>query len=116
MIKPIYKAKKKLVYTVAAIAAIFMSFLSPIATHAMDLDLNLPNPGGGVVGQIIDFIFGWMWIVGIVVTAFGGIMLAISITNREAEAKASAVKVMVAGAIVTAIGAAVAAATLTFAP
>ena len=75
----------------------------------IDIDLNLPEAGGGIVGQIMRFIFDWMAIVGIVVTAFGGVMLAISITNKDADSKATAIKVMVAGAIVTAVGFAVAA-------
>ena len=106
--KKMIKAKKMLTSTAAAMAAIFMSVLQPAITYAMDIDLNLPTPGGGMVGQIVVFIFGWLAVAGIIVAGIGGIMFAISFTSQDAAAKANAIKVIIAGAAVMAVGGSIA--------
>jgi hypothetical protein len=109
-VKSAFKSvSRRSVYLSAVIITALMSLSAPTIIFAGDIDLGLPEPGGGIVGQIMQFIFGWMWIVGVVVSGLGAIQLAISVTNKDADAKASAIKIIVAGAIVTAVGVAVSA-------
>ena len=91
------------IMTISAMALIAL-LASPYIAFAENITLNLPDAGDGIVGEILRFIFDWMWVLGLALTGFGAVSLAISITNQDAQSKTSAIKWLIAGAIIVAIG------------
>ena len=91
------------IMTMGAIALIAL-LANPYITFAGEITLDLPAAGDGIVGEILSFIFDWMWVLGVALVGFGGVSLALSITNQDAQSKATAIKWLIAGAIITAIG------------
>jgi len=89
---------------VALLLGFVVAALYPMTIYASGVDFNPPPVADGLFGQLANWTFEWVAVVGTIVVGVGAIFFGLGWVQQDASGKVLGLRIMVGGGIVAGVG------------